>query len=76
MSAENDSVAEAINRLVDEYRHQCLWFLRDDYYPRSPADQLRVLEYIKRRGDRTAYRKAAAMQQWLSRSSSAPSAAS
>ena len=76
MSAENDSVAEAINRLVDEYRHQCLWFLRDDYYPTSPSQQLRVLEYIKRHGDRTAYRKAAAMQQWLSRTSSAPSAAS
>lgn len=76
MIEQDDPVAEAINRLVDEYRHQCLWFLRDDYYPTTPSQRLRVLEYIKRHGDRTAYRRAAAIQQWLSRDSSAPSAAS
>ena len=26
-------IAEAVDRLVDEYRHRCLWFLRGDYYP-------------------------------------------
>ena len=68
--------AAVVNRLVDEYRGQCLWFLREDYYPTSLSQRLRALEYIKRHGDRAAYQKAAAVQQWLLRHSSAPSAAS
>ena len=27
-----------VNELVDEYRSQCLWFLRKDYYPRTTSD--------------------------------------
>jgi len=67
---------EAVNRLVDEYRSRCLWFLRPDYYPATDEDRLRVLGYIERYGDRAAFQRAAAVRRWLSSNSSAPSAAS
>jgi hypothetical protein len=31
MSNAAIAIAEAVNRLVDEYRLRCLWFLRSDY---------------------------------------------
>ena len=71
-----DDVFEVVNRLVDEYRHRCLWFLRDDYYPTTDEERLRVLGYIQRHGDRRAYVRAAEARQWLSRASSATSAGS
>jgi hypothetical protein len=60
-----------VNELVNEYRVRCLWFLRPDYYPRSREERLRVLRYIERYGDQEAFRKAAMVRQWLSRTSSA-----
>ena len=76
MSDAANAIAEAVNRLVDEYRLRCLWFLRSDYYPATDAERLKVLAYIQRHGDREAFRRAAEVRQWLSRTSSAPSAAS
>jgi len=76
MASGANATAEAVNRLVDEYRLRCLWFLRSDYYPSTHAERLRVLTYIQRHGDREAFRRAAEVRQWLSRTSSAPSAAS
>ncbi len=70
------AAAEAVNRLVDEYRHRCLWFLRDDYYPATDEDRVRVLEYIGRHGDVRAFRRAAEVRQWLLRNSSETSAGS
>jgi hypothetical protein len=79
MTSENSpasAIAEAVDRLVEEYRHRCLWFLRSDYYPTTDDQRLRVLEYIQRHGDRKAYLRAAEVRQWLSRNSSAASAGS
>ena len=28
----SNDIAEEVDRLVDEYRRRCLWFLRADYY--------------------------------------------
>jgi len=28
---DEDTANDAVNRLVDEYRVRCLWFLRPDY---------------------------------------------
>lgn len=64
-----------VNELVDEYRSQCLWFLRPDFYPTTVADALRVLDYIERYGNRDAFRKAAELRQWLSQNFNATSAA-
>jgi len=73
---EIDAVGDAVNRLADEYRVRCLWFLRPNYYPATTEERRQVLGYIQRYGDREAYRRADELRRWLSRSSSAPSAAS
>ena len=65
----------AVDEIVDQYRDQCLWFLRRDYYPATNAERLRILDYIERYGDLDAYRRAARLKRWLLQSSSAPSAA-
>jgi len=65
---------DAVNRLVDEYRVRCLWFLRPDYYPSSVEERLRALSYIERHGDREAFRRAGVLRRWLSPHSSEPSA--
>ena len=66
---------ERVNALVDEYRTRCLWFLREDYYPQTRAEALRVLGYIERHGDVKAFQKAATLRQWLLQNSNAPSVA-
>jgi hypothetical protein len=76
MGIDEKAAAEAVHRLVDEYRTRCLWFLRPDYYPSSLPERLRVLGYIERHGDREAFRRAATLKRWLLPDSSAPSAGS
>ena len=39
-----------LRALVDDYRDRCLWFLARDYYPRTTAEALRVLDAIQRHG--------------------------
>lgn len=70
------TVAEEVDRLVDECRVGCLWFLRPDYHPATKEERIRVLELIERRGDREAYRRAATLRRWLSPTSNVASAAS
>ena len=69
------AAVDAVNRLADEYRQRCLWFLRPDYYPTTDAARRQVLGYIERYGDAQGYRRAAEIRRWLSRTSSARSAA-
>lgn len=65
----------AVRELVDDYRAQCLWFLREDYYPTTDRERARVLDLIERHGNVEAFRRAASLRLWLSQSSSdAPSA--
>ncbi|MBY0493119.1 MAG: hypothetical protein K2Y23_02775 [Cyanobacteria bacterium] len=66
----------AFRQFVDQYRERCLWFLRDDYYPRTRAAREEVLRQIAQHGDRDAFRRAAEFRTWLSQSSSATSAGS
>jgi hypothetical protein len=75
-SGSEGELAAAVDALVDEYRASCLWSLREDYYPRTARERLHVLEAIERHGDLAGYRRASALHQWLSRTSSAPSASS
>jgi hypothetical protein len=65
MDEDKEALMQNVNALADEYRTRCLWFLREDYYPQTPADALRILEYIERHGDVQAFRKAATLRQWL-----------
>ena len=76
MGRDEKAVTEAVNRLVDEFRVRCLWFLRPEYYPVTLEERLRVLLYIERHGDRETFRRAATLKRWLSPTSSAPSAGS
>jgi hypothetical protein len=75
MNEQEKAVMQSVNALADEYRTRCLWFLREDFYPQTPNDALRVLDYIERHGDVAAFQKAAPLKQWLLQNSSAPSAA-
>jgi len=70
MAMDTRELDRLIDKLVDEYRDQCLWFLRPDFYAETADQKLRVLKYIERYGDRTAYRKAAEARRWLLQSSS------
>ena len=76
MDRIDEDLRRQINQLVDTYRARCLWFLRPDYYPTDLPDVLRTLDYIRRYGDREAFRKAGELYQWLSPDSSKPSAVS
>jgi len=73
--SDEHSVAEAVDRLVEENRVSCLWFLRPDDLPATNADRIRVLALIERHGDRDAYRRAATLRRRLSPTSSDASAA-
>lgn len=61
---------------MDDYRTRCLWFLRDDLYPETREEALRVLQQIERHGDREAFIRAGRIRRWLLQTSSEPSAAS
>ena len=73
---DHEAVADDVNRLLDEYRLRCAWFLRPDYYPTSVDARLRVLDYVERHGDRDGFRRAAELRRWLLPTSNAPSAGS
>ena len=77
MAGEHDTTPEqAVDALVEEYRQRGLWFLREDYYPRTDAERLKVLDSIQRHGDREAFLRAAEARRWFSPHSSEKSAAS
>jgi hypothetical protein len=63
-----------VRALVDRTRSQCLWYLREDSYPATPDEALRVLGAIERHGDLAAFREAAELRRWLSPRSSSKSA--
>jgi len=65
-----------VRSFVDDYREQCLWFVRADYYPSTPDEILRVLRWIRARGDREAFLRAGKIEEWLSRTFNETSAAS
>ncbi|MFV2061955.1 MAG: hypothetical protein ACC726_00400 [Chloroflexota bacterium] len=68
------NLAAEVDRLVDEHRITCLWFLRSDYHPATDEERIRVLEYIERHGDLESFRRAATIRRWLSQTSSGASA--
>lgn len=75
-SATPAGVAQAVDRLVDECRAQCLWYARPDYYPRTDQERLEVLEAIQERCDLAVFRRAGVLKAWLSPRSSVASASS
>ncbi|MEO6324928.1 MAG: hypothetical protein ABIQ65_09905 [Thermoanaerobaculia bacterium] len=75
MDGSRQEFLQSLRILVDGCRARCLWFLTPDYYPETPEQILRALEQIERHGDRNAFQEAGRLRKWLSRNSSAPSAA-
>ncbi|MDP7024907.1 MAG: hypothetical protein QGH42_11795 [Kiritimatiellia bacterium] len=67
------AVEAGVVRLVEDYRAQCLWFLRPDYMPTSTEDVLKTLALIERYGDRAGYQRAEEIKVWLLRDSKPPS---
>jgi hypothetical protein len=59
LGVEPGSLEEEFRRFVDDYRAQCLWFLREDYYPETPPERERVLALIAKHGDQQAFLRAA-----------------
>jgi hypothetical protein len=74
MDPELDAVMRDVRTLMDEVRLQCLWFMREDWYPSTPHEAIRVLGSIERNADMATFRRAATLRQWLSRRFSASSA--
>lgn len=73
---ERQAVMNEVRALMDQYRARCLWSVRVDYYPESLPEAVRMLEAIERSGDATAFQKARALREWLSRISNVASASS
>jgi hypothetical protein len=61
---------------LETHRETSLWYVRADYVPRTPDEQLRILQAIQRRCDLAAFKEAGVLSAWLSRHSSATSAGS
>jgi len=60
-----NSMTQKMQRLVEDYRDRCLWFLRSDFMPTTTEQMLRTLDQIERYGDRAAYERAEEIRQWL-----------
>ncbi|NUM52981.1 MAG: hypothetical protein HUU46_04995 [Candidatus Hydrogenedentes bacterium] len=74
MYEQLDEVLRKVHELMDEYRVQCLWYMRKDYYPETAESAIRVLRAVENNGDLAAFKKAAPLRQWLPQHSSATSA--
>jgi hypothetical protein len=60
-----ETLADEVDRLVEQHRIASLWFLRPDYRPTTTAERIRVLRWIEQRGDLESFRKAATLRRWL-----------
>ena len=69
-------LARRVDEFIDECRSACLWYQRPDYYPRTRADRLRVLDAIQRHADRDTFIKAGRLKRCLSPGSNDASAGS
>ncbi len=70
METSPGRVKDEVRGLIDDFRSECLWFLRKDYYPQTPEEMIRVLDQIQRHGNLDAFRRAGILKQWLLRNSS------
>jgi hypothetical protein len=61
------NVQQSVAQLVEDYRAQCLWFLRPDYMPSTPDEIFQTLALVERYGDRAAYLRAERIKSWLLR---------
>lgn len=62
--AEKELIKE-IRTLIEKYRVQCLWFLKENYFPETPEQVIRILEKIEKHSDRKGFIRAREIKQWL-----------
>lgn len=74
LHAMRDTFSKELTLLIDEYRVRCLWYMRQDYFPKTDEEALTVLRAIERHGDAAAFKRAATLRQWLLQNSNAISA--
>lgn len=55
---------------LEIHRETSLWYVRADYLPQTPDEQLRILQAIQRRCDLAAFKEAGVLSAWLSGSPS------
>ena len=67
---KNKALWDRVNQLSQAYRIQCLWFLKEDYFPDTPGQAIRVLEQIERHADQDGYIEARKLKEWLLRNTS------
>jgi len=46
-------------------RTRCLWFVNEDFSPKTIEAAQRALSYIEKYGDRAAYEESSRLKQWL-----------
>lgn len=63
-------ILAAVHRLVEANRLRCLWFMKEDFLPRSAEEADRALARIEIHGDRQAWAEARELRAWLSRTTS------
>lgn len=61
----SEIVIEHAHALIHECRNQCLWFMREDYWPTDRAGLLRSMRSIEKSGTRKMYIQARNIEQWL-----------
>ncbi len=61
----NAEAKAELENLIERYRDQCLWFLRQDFFPHSTEEILHVLDLFERYGDRSVFERAERLKQWL-----------
>ena len=64
-----DSIAAAVQSLMERFRTSCLWHMPRDFVPRTDLQIKLVLEAIARNGDRQAFIEARKLLAWLSQES-------
>ena len=69
----NQEILAEVRSLVEEYRHQCLWFLKEHFLPENTEEALRALDWIERYGDRSGFQRAQRLRKWLLQPTSAGS---
>lgn len=65
MDTEFAEKLKEVHALMDEYRTECLWYMRKDYYPQTPELAIRVLSAIEAHGDLATFKRAGTIRQWL-----------
>lgn len=70
----DDEISEQLIPLVAKYRDRCLWFLREDFIPKTFEEASLALDCIERYGDQEAFLEVRRIKTWLSRNSSETSA--